>query len=54
MRMKDRRRVGSASLELTLATAITVPLGVLLLLLSIQMGRYVFRGLAGMLTMPFL
>lgn len=35
-------------------TAVAVPLGILLFLLGVQLCRYVFRGLSGMLTMPFL
>lgn len=48
------RRIGLANLELVLVTAVALPLGFLLFLLGVQICRYVFRGLGGMLTLPLL
>ncbi len=48
------QRKGAASLELVLATAVVLPLALAMFLLAVQICRYVFRGLGGMLTMPML
>lgn len=47
-------RLGLANLELVLVTAVVLPLGFLLFLLGVQICRYVFRGLGGMLSLPLL
>jgi hypothetical protein len=49
-----RNRSAVASLEVVLATAVALPLAVLMFLLGVQICRYVFRGFDGMLTMPWL
>ncbi len=53
----NRRRTarsGLASLELVMATAVMLPIAVLLLILGITICRYVFAALSGLLLMPFL
>lgn len=47
-------RRGAASLELVMATAVMLPLTVLLLLLGIKICSYVFSALGGLTLMPFL
>jgi hypothetical protein len=47
-------RHGLATLEMVLATAVVLPLGFMLFLLGVQICRYVFRGLGGMLSLPIL
>ena len=47
-------RSGLAALELVLITAITLPLAALMFLLGVQISQYVFRGMDGMLAMPWL
>ena len=37
-----------------LATAVALPLAVMMFLMGVQICRYVFRGFDGMLTMPWL
>lgn len=49
-----QKRTGSASLELVLVTAVALPLAVMLLLLGAKMAAYVYSGLGGLLTMPWL
>ncbi len=49
-----RRRVGAASLELILVTAVMLPLAILMLILGVTICRYVFSALGGLLLMPFL
>lgn len=51
---RTRARNGAASLELVLATAVALPLALVMFLLAVQICRYVFRGVGGMLTMPML
>lgn len=47
-------RNGLASLEVVMTTAIGVPLAGLLFFLGIQMCRYVYPALGGLLLQPFL
>ncbi len=49
----DGRR-GHSSLELVMATAVVLPLALMSFLLSIEICKYVFRGIDGMLTLPWL
>lgn len=53
-RMKQRSRRGLASIELVMATAVALPLCGIMFLLGIEICRYVFRGLDGMLSLPWL
>ena len=48
------RRRGAAAIEVVLATAVTLPLAVVIFFLGAQICGYVFRALSGLLTMPFL
>jgi len=54
MTKRSRPRRGLAALELVMTTAVAVPLAVLLFFLAVKMTAYVFRGLDGMVTMPWL
>ena len=49
-----RRRAGFSNLEVVMTTAIMLPLAGLLFFLGIQMSRYVFSALSGLLLQPFL
>ncbi len=48
------RRRGASSLELVMATAVVLPLGLMAFLLGVEICQYVFRGIDGMLTLPWL
>jgi len=47
-------RHGAAAIEVVLATAVVLPLVVLLFFLGVEICQFVFRGIDGMLTMPWL
>ena len=49
-----KRRRGLASLELVMITAVALPLAVLLLVLASRMATYVFRAIAGLVSVPWL
>ncbi|MEM9586234.1 MAG: hypothetical protein AAGA03_03045 [Planctomycetota bacterium] len=51
---RHQLRRGAASIEVVMATAVAVPLAVMLFLLGVRMCRYVFAAIDGMLTMPLL
>ena len=53
-RRSGRRRSGFSNLEVVMTTAIMLPLAGLLFFLGIQMSRYVFTALSGLLLQPFL
>ncbi|GAB5402140.1 MAG: hypothetical protein Aurels2KO_03710 [Aureliella sp.] len=53
-RLHLTKRRGAASLELVLVTAVALPLAVALLLLGAKMAAYVYAGLSGLTTMPWL
>ena len=46
-------RRGIASMELVMATAVAIPIAGGVLFLGFKMCSYVFSGLSGLLTMPF-
>ncbi len=48
------RRRGLANLEVVMTTAIGVPLAGLMFFLGIQICRYVFAAMSGLLLQPFL
>ncbi len=52
--MHTSRRRGAANLELVLVTAVALPLAVALLLLGAKMAAYVYSGISGLTTMPWL
>lgn len=54
MKPNRKQRRGLASLEVVMTTAIGVPLAGLMFFLGIQMCRYVYSALAGLLLQPFL
>ena len=54
MSQRNPRRAGLANLEVVMTTAIGVPLAGLMFFLGIQMCRYVYAALAGLLLQPFL
>lgn len=54
IRARQGNRVGNASLELVLVTAVAVPLGVLLLLLGARMAVYVINACTGLMVSPWL
>jgi hypothetical protein len=53
-RSGPKTRCGLANLEMVLVTAVVLPLGFMLFLLGVQICRYAFRGLGGMLSLPLL
>jgi hypothetical protein len=54
IRQQADPRAGAASLEVVLATAVAVPLAALMFLLGVQICRYVYTALGGLLVQPFL
>lgn len=46
-------RQGSAAMELVMATAIAIPIAGGVLFLAFKICAYVFSGLSGLLSMPF-
>ncbi len=46
-------RTGSAALELVMATAVAIPIAGGALFLGFKICSYVFSGLSGLLSMPF-
>ena len=51
---RRRRRAGLSSLEVVMATAVAVPLAALIFFLGVQMCRYVYGVISGLVTWPFL
>ena len=51
---RANNRRGTASMELVMATAVALPLAASMLFLGFKICAYVFNGLSGLLTMPFL
>lgn len=47
-------RCGAASLEVVLTTAVVLPLAALMFFLGVKICQYVFRGVDGMMTLPWL
>lgn len=50
----EKQRAGFSSLEVVMTTAIALPLAGLLFFLGIQMCRYAYSALSGLLLQPFL
>lgn len=53
LRRHPHRR-GNSSMELVMATAVALPMAVAMLFLGFKICTYVFSGLSGLLSMPFL
>ena len=53
MSSSNEQRNGTASMELVMATAIAIPIAGGILFLGFKMCSYVFSGLSGLLSMPF-
>jgi len=53
MSSSNEPRNGTASIELVMATAIAIPIAAGILFLGFKMCSYVFSGLSGLLSMPF-
>ena len=47
------RRLGTASMELVLATAVALPIAGAVLFLGFKICSYVYSAIGGLLTMPF-
>lgn len=53
-RPRAKRRAGFSSLEVVMTTAVMLPLAGLLFFLGIQISRYAYSALSGLLFQPFL